>query len=108
MDIAPSLLMGVLGVVAGALSCWWLTGSYYHTEPSAREKELWRRITELQAIIEVPPLFWQIWAHYTHELSQNNNGDQTHGKDPASSEATEQQAASGERPRPGDERDARP
>lgn len=57
MNIGSALLMGVLGAVVGAVGCWWLIGSYYHPEPTAREQALWKRIGELQSIMEVPPVF---------------------------------------------------
>lgn len=104
MDTGSALLIGALGVAVGAYTCWRLVGSYYTNEPSAREKELWKRIAELQALLKVPPLFWHVWARYTDELTQSA----TRGKHTASRQTTEQQAASDDRPRPDDERDGRP
>lgn len=107
MDIASVFLIGALGAAVGAYTCWWLVGSYYTNEPSAREKELWKRIAELQALLKVPPLFWHVWARYTDELSQRNRGSQARGQRPADSQAHERET-SRDRPCPGDERDQRP
>ena len=107
MDIAASLLIGALGAAVGAYTCWRVIGSYYTNEPSAREKELWKRIAELQALLKVPPLFWHVWARYTDELSQKNSGGRTRGQHPAGSEANENDTPH-DRPRPGDDRDSRP
>lgn len=93
MNIGSALLMGVLGAVVGAVGCWWLIGSYYHPEPTGREQALWKRIGELQSIMEVPPFFWQVWARYTHELSQSDSDAQAHGKHAADDDTDECGAA---------------
>ncbi|MGH3696695.1 MAG: hypothetical protein ACRDRX_22370 [Pseudonocardiaceae bacterium] len=80
MDISSVFLIGALGAAVGAYTCWWLVGSYYTNEPSAREKELWKRIAELQALLKVPPLFWHVWARYTDELAQSAADKKSRGK----------------------------
>ena len=72
MDIQSVLIIAVLSGVVGALLCWHIVARY-HRRPvsgSARETALWRRINDLQALLHVPPLFWQVWVRYTRELSQ--------------------------------------
>ena len=100
MDIAPSLLIGALGATVGAYTCWRLVGSYYTNEPSTREKELWKRIAELEALLKVPPMFWHVWARYTDERAQ----PATRGKHAADREAHERDTPR-DRPRPDDGRD---
>lgn len=36
-------------------------------ERRERERALRERIDELQALLKVPPLFWEVWERYTHE-----------------------------------------
>jgi hypothetical protein len=103
MDIAPLLLIGALGAAVGAYTCWRIIGSYYMNGPSAREKELWKRIAELEALLKVPPLFWHVWARYTDELTQ----PATRGKHAADNAAHERELPD-DGPRPGDDRDQRP
>ena len=102
MDIAPVLLIGASGAALGAYTCWRVIGSYYTSGPSAREKELWKRIAELQALLKVPPLFWHVWARYTDEHTQSA----TRGKHAADNAAHEPESPD-EGPYPGDERDRR-
>ena len=104
MGTEQAIMLAVLGVVAGVCGCWWFTGSYYHTEPGEREKELWRRIGELEAILEVPPLFWQVWAYYIHELSHNENDNKPYGKHAAGNQTSACEAPD-DIPRPRDGRD---
>jgi hypothetical protein len=103
MNTGSVLLMGVLGVAVGALGCWWLIGSYHTNEPRAREKALWDRIAELQAVMDVPALFWQVWARYTDELAHCATG----GKHAADSQ-THESDAPGDSPHSRGERDCRP
>lgn len=103
MDIAPALLIGALGATIGAYMCWRLVGSYYTSEPSAREKELWKRIAELQALLKVPQMFWHVWARYTDERAQSA----TRGKHAADNAAHERELPD-DGPRPGDDQDRRP
>ncbi|MBV9160443.1 MAG: hypothetical protein JO281_02540 [Pseudonocardiales bacterium] len=103
MDTRSALLIGALGVAVGAYACWRVLDSYYHTHPTDREKALWKRIADLQAILHVPPMFWHVWARYTDELTHSA----TRGKHAANRQANEQQTPS-DRSRPGDERDCRP
>lgn len=103
MDIAPALLIGASGAVVGAYTCWRLVGSYYTTGPSAREKELWKRIAELQALLKVPPMFWHVWACYTDERAQ----PAMRGKHAADNAAHERDTPR-DRPHPNDDRDWRP
>jgi hypothetical protein len=103
MDIAPLLLIGASGAVVGAYTCWRIIGSYYTGGPSAREKELWKRIAELEALLKVPPLFWHVWARYTDERAQAAR----RGKHAADNEAHERELPD-DGPRPGDDRDWRP
>lgn len=67
MGTAQTLLFILLGVAVGGCVVWWLTAAYYQTEPSAREKALWRRLAELQALMKVPPTFWVVWERYIRE-----------------------------------------
>jgi hypothetical protein len=80
MGTGQAIALAVVGVATGAFGCWWMTGSYYTNEPAAREKELWKRIAELEAMLKVPPMFWQVWARYTHELPQGDSNEQSRGK----------------------------
>jgi hypothetical protein len=64
---AQTLLFILLGVAVGGYVAWWSTAAYYQTEPSAREKALWRRLAELQALMKVPPTFWAVWERYIRE-----------------------------------------
>lgn len=80
MDTPQAVILAVVSMATGACVCWWFIGGYYHTEPAAREKALGTRIAELQALLKVPPLFWQVWARYTDELTQTNTEEQTGGK----------------------------
>lgn len=104
MNIGSALLIAALGAAVGAVGYWWLTGSYYHHEPTAREQALWRRIAELQSIMEVPPFFWQVWARYTHELAQGDSDDQRREKHAADDEINGFGAAD-DMPYPRDERE---
>lgn len=103
MDIQQAVVFAAIGVATGACACWWLVGSYYTHEPSARENELWKRIAELQALLKVPPLFWHVWARYTDELTHSA----TRGKHAADNETHERDTPP-DRPRLGDDRDTRP
>jgi hypothetical protein len=103
MNTGSALLIGALGVAVGACACWRVLGSYYHTHPTDREKELWKRIADLQAILHVPPMFWHVWARYTDELAHSA----TPGKHAADSQ-THESDAPGDSPRSGGERDCRP
>jgi hypothetical protein len=96
MDTRQAVMLAVVGVATGACLCWWFIGGYYRTEPAAREKALWNRIAELQALLKVPPLFWQVWARYTHELTQPNTDEQLRGKHAATDTGTPDGGATGE------------
>lgn len=82
MDIQSVLTIAVLSGVVGALLCW-QTVTRHHRRPisgSARETALWRRINDLQALLHVPPLFWQVWVRYTRELSHTRSDAQRQGR----------------------------
>ena len=85
-------LAGLVGITAGGLIMWRLIGDYYRIGPTEREKELWKQVAELQALLRVPPLFWHIWERYLHERSHQTTGSDagTRGKHatPQTPEAT--------------------
>ena len=76
MDTGHAVLLLAVGLATGTFGCWWLIASYYTAEQPEREKELWKRIAELEALLKVPPLFWQVWARYTDEITQHHPGAQ--------------------------------
>ena len=69
MDIENLLVVGLVGIASGGLVVWLIIGDYYHIKPTEREKELWKQLAELQALMRVPPLFWHVWERYIHERS---------------------------------------
>lgn len=80
-----TLLLFLLGVAVGGFVVWQLIGSYYQSEPAEREKALWRRLAELQALMKVPPTFWVVWERYVREqprlsTSRTPRSEETQGK----------------------------
>ena len=75
VDIELSAVTALVGVVSGALLVWLLIGDYYKISPTEREKELWKQVAELQALLRVPPLFWYVWERYLQERSPSKNND---------------------------------
>jgi hypothetical protein len=75
MDMEAIALAGLVGIAAGGLIMWRLIGDYYKIGPTEREKELFKQLAELQALLRVPPLFWHIWERYLQERSPSKNND---------------------------------
>jgi hypothetical protein len=81
VDIELSAVTALVGVVSGGLLVWLLIGDYYKISPTEREKELWKQVAELQALLRVPPLFWHIWERYLERSHQTTGSDAgTRGK----------------------------
>lgn len=67
MNAVIILLAVLVSSALTALLTWQVTRDYYHHEPSAEAEALRRELNELRQVVQLPALFWLVWAIYTRE-----------------------------------------